>query len=672
MKKRCLFAGMLVFCLLGLVFFTGGQKVSAEGIENFSGTVSVVKQEANCYIVQVEVGSSSEDFDGMVRLAFKNSDCVFDTRLTLPAQGKKQFTLTVPQDSVDQLKGSGNLIFLDNDEEELQRIPFKNILQNVEVGIRVGVLSDSFDKLTYMDMSGNGYMIINKPQAINLVELDKDNLKDSLEGLYFLIIDSYDVGSLDKDSLTAIEDWVSQGGALIIGTGARGEETLNAFDRDFTGLAFIEASQPGENNYLSSLSGMYYNYEDGGIDFNRMSIATLGPAGNSASVYTEANENPGAICNFGNGGILVLAFSLCEDEMQKAPSELCQTMYDEVFHNASPNGVTIMDSYSDMANSRANCFGIIDYQNTSLNFSWLEGMICIYVLLAGPVLYLILISTKKRDWYWIGVPVLAIVFIGAVLVFGRDLRVADTKVYSVTAQRLDGQDNKKINTYYSAYHSGVKPWQFELDDRYAYGGSDSSAWMYSGGNAEYRVIYDEGIKLGMDPSSNFETGHMFATGTGEEKGKILAENLVFSRGASYSVTGSITNNTEYDMPYMLVMLAEDCTVFIKDVKKGETVNISEAIKQKRAIVRETYLYDYYFELRSSSTIGIKGDEDDTDLYAALVIGAYDAAVQCEAGQAVVCGVVPDYEKTVSGKCTEVSYGCLYSMVEQKEVAGVTN
>ena len=57
--------------------------------------------------------------------------------------------------------------------------------------------------------------------------------------------------------------------------------------------------------------------------------------------------------------------------------------------------------------------------------------------------------------------------------------------------------------------------------------------------------------------------------------------------------------------------------------------------------------------------------EDLDLKAALFIGANAANKHRDKDQVLVCGVVPDYGKTVSGKCSEISYGCFYVTAEQE-------
>ena len=64
-------------------------------------------------------------------------------------------------------------------------------------------------------MKGNSY-------PLNLIRLDGDSLRGYLEGLYFLVIDQFNVSTLRSEDIRAIQDWVKDGGWLILGTGAYG------------------------------------------------------------------------------------------------------------------------------------------------------------------------------------------------------------------------------------------------------------------------------------------------------------------------------------------------------------------------------------------------------------------------------------------------------------------
>ena len=332
-------------------------------------------------------------------------------------------------------------------------------------------------------------------------------------------------------------------------------------------------------------------------------------------------------------------------------------------------------SYSQYVNdeewgwSGENAFGVIDHLNTALDFSWLKVLIVVYVIVVGPVLYLLLCKMKKRDWYWLGVPALGIIFIGVVFIGGRNLKLHETRVYSVTAQQADGKSTTGIATYYNAYHSGVKPWKVRLNDNYAYGGTglSESYSMASSGRVyadryHYLVEYDRGLSLGVKPQSNFENAYLFAAGTAKGCGSIDTSGLVLTQQKQ---GGSITNNTSYDFPY-LVCVSDDTVMVFSDVKAGETITIDGKSKKPLLSQQISYFDDVYSVLSQDNMNGNTYSYKHKDMAAALYLGLCQIRRKNDvSGTVVVEGVTADYGKTIESRCSEISFGCLYTIAGQE-------
>lgn len=134
----------------------------------------------------------------------------------------------------------------------------------------MGVLSDHYDALGWMSMSGQTYYLHGKDQNVYLTQMDADTLQAQLDELYFLVIDSYDVSSLGKEKIKAIEKWVKNGGWLLIGTGERGKDTLGGFDSSFMEVSCKRVSKVGEENDASKEMQQLGSYSGfTGIDFHR-------------------------------------------------------------------------------------------------------------------------------------------------------------------------------------------------------------------------------------------------------------------------------------------------------------------------------------------------------------------------------------------------------------------
>lgn len=679
MREKILKIAVVLLCVLGLDICKGGAVVYAKAEQStasFSGDVEVLKQENNGYVIQVTVENSGEDFTGTVQVIFAGSDYVnsaYNTEITLPAQGKKQFTINVAGTAVDTASGMCAIHFLDERENVLQSVQHKYIFGNVMTEVPAGVLSDNYAGLAFMEAKGETINFHNRSYPVKLVELERNHLKDQLDGIYFLIIDQFDVSSLAREDIEAIQDWTKGGGWLIIGTGEYAEQTLSGFDHDFIGVSASDISEPGEENFLSAHADPYgydyYMYTDDGIDFTNMAVADLDY--NNVNGYL-SSENPAIIGFVGDGSAMIFGCSLGNEEMQKVNKYTVTYMYEELTNASSGYQ---FDDYPewDYINERALAF--IDNIRTNVDFTGLKVMIILYVVLVGPVLYLILRRAKRSEWYWVCVPALGVLFIAGVYFLGQGAQVREAKVYSVTAQRVD---SSRKDTYYLAYHSGTKPWTVPLKADYetAGPGSSWSSYYYGGygqNTDDYHYIVDNGgesLSAGIKPEENFESGFFYAEGRTESKGTIVCENLTgIGRGKA---GGTVTNGTEYDMSYMAVWLDDSIKVF-SDVKAGETVDLGQAEKDGRCVYdnmtasyasysfAEELLYDMV-SIYNHNDYDMEYEQDDM---AALLIGLGIAenAKPTGAEHAVIIGVVRDYDRMTAGKCNETSYGCLYSYVE---------
>lgn len=681
MHRRMAAALVVFICLFSLLAGLGKCVAYAEEESSeyaLFGNLELLKQEDDNYVIQVTVTNKGEDFSGIVQLVFASSateNCAYNTEITLPAQGKKQFTVTVPERAVDTAKGLCAMNFLDEKGKLIQTVPFKNIFKNVSSSVPVGVLSDNYASLGYMDAGGMDFDIRGESHPLRLVELTQENMDVYLDGLYFLIIDQFNVSSLRQENIQAIQDWVKAGGWLIIGTGAYAEQTLSGFDEDFLNLSITEIREPGEENTIHTNArryGYYYNYTEEDIDFTNMAIAELNFNNLMGDDY-ESAQNPAIInCSYGDGAVAVYFCSLGEKELRKLRDYDILYMYEEVMYQSNSYHI---DGRTDMNYIGQRALASIDSANTDVDFSWLKVLITIYVVLVGPVLYLVLRKCKKSEWYWIGVPMLGLAFIVVVFIFGQGSRVTGTKVYSVTVQRTD---SSKMDTYFLAYHSGTKPWEMRLRDDYEVGGAGWCGHYYGGYNTSdytYFVTNDsQGMSIGMKPHENFESGYLYARGSAERKGSIIATDMQDKLYSIGKFDGTVTNDTGVDLDYMAVWFESHIMIY-KNVKAGETLDLYRDADERCVYTYTSaddvndLMYSMLFRYNNS-----KKEEYRQDDIAALLIGLGVAhgAQPADKDYALIVGVSEDYDKAVASKCSETAYGVLYTYVEMGVDLGAAN
>lgn len=669
----CIFGSLWIGSRSGTAWANEGDDPSQDpAVPTLTGDVTFLRQDGGYYVMQVTVANSGADFSGTVQLVFASGssrNCAYNTKLVLPSQGKKQYTVNVLERAAETVRGLCALNFLDEQGNVVQSISLKNVFGKAVTGITVGILSDRYSDLLYLDAGGRELSLRDFVSPLELVQLTADNLQGYLDGLYFLVIDQFNVSSLGEENIRALEEWVKDGGWLLIGTGAYAEQTLSGFDESFLGLEIDGISQPGEFNTLPSdmeRYGMYWDYQNAEVDFTQMTVARFDYA-RTQTGYFESSQHPSTLFSIGDGIVSVFYFSFGEKELQKLSDSSIESMYEEAMYQS--NSYHYASGYSDMAYVGQRSLSYMDSLNTNVDFGWLEILIGVYVVFVGPVLYLILRKKKKSEWYWAAVPVFGLLFVAGVFFFGQGAQVYGTTVYSVTAQRVDSSQEA---TCFLAYRSGVKPWEIRLDEDYEAAGPGWDGYYY--GNSTntadyYYTVTDDGggLLAGVRPAGNFENAYLYAEGKAEAKGAFLSENIwLDSVGmAGYPASGTVTNETGYDLAYLALWEGSHFTVFA-DVKAGETLDFQEAKDDGRCLFASytTYYDSLLYDLLDIYGSGRPSEDYDQTAMAALLIGIGMAQERMPAGgeNGIIAGVVADYDRA-SGESREISYGCLYSYAE---------
>lgn len=86
---------------------------------------------------------------------------------------------------------------------------------------QMAVLSDDINKIGYLQSANFAV------EEINVADVPED--VRLLESLDVLVINNVDTQSFSAKQVTALQQWVSNGGLLVLGTGAQAEKSLKVF-----------------------------------------------------------------------------------------------------------------------------------------------------------------------------------------------------------------------------------------------------------------------------------------------------------------------------------------------------------------------------------------------------------------------------------------------------------
>ncbi len=647
--KRLLMLLILGIMLCGICMGRSDMTVNAKE-KTFIIDAEMLPGNQSVYEIQLQVENKGDDWEGTVRLRLNENsysglnDCAYDTELSLPQGSTKQFVVRVPKDSIERTDGVVQVSLIARDEQEVAKKEFKRLLQMEEDAFIMGILSDEYTSLTYLDMGGSEFYYYSRSYPIKLEELTSDNLADSLARLDFLVIDSYNTGVLPDKTLENIWQWIDNGGMLIIGTGESAEEVLAGLD-DLE-IQCAEVYEPGE--------GIYNSREY--VDISLLYMADLIDVNGK---YNEAYDFSLIMCSWGDGSVGILPYSLAEVSKQNAAgsyeqqNSFVENILGRVSGYASTNHRQGQyNSYYDSRYYLEEVCGYLGNGNNRLQFGWLKFIVILYVVFVGPILYLILRFANKRDYYWLAVP--ATTLVGILLVYwaGRGFEVVHTNVYSVTVENLLDKGNDR--TYLRCYDAGHKEWALRLAEGYEYAGPLDDSYYRSSDEDYYYRIRKEGDRIffGMNPSMGFEDGYFQAGIVKEpEKGGIYS-NLQYT--GTQGIKGTVTNDTGKNFKYFAVCIGEELFIY-ENLPAGAEVNLKEAEIGGYYDGMSSYCYNFLWDAQDGELA------EDIDILAALGVGIISANFEGDPYKTVIVGVTEDWDKTVDDNCSETSYGCLYAV-----------
>ena len=668
---------------------------------SFSIEAEILPTDRETYDVKLTIENQGEDWEGTVRL-FVDEDyrtpTAYDTVLSLPQGSKKQFVVKVPVHTVNYTNGTVVITLLNRKGEETAKKEFKRLLVDQMESLSMGILSDAYSQLTYLDMGGAEIYFYNALYPIKLVQLQQGNLEDVLDSLTFLVIDQYHTDILTPEEIKAIELWNMAGGVLIIGTGEYAEDTLKGFNGSYLKLGYTTIQKPAKDSNLGKTDSEQTDtdiadseqtdfeqsdfeqsdedeqyddkqyddmqgYDMGGyVDWSRLTMAQLyGMSGMYADYYTGAYVE-----SMVSGSVTVLPYSLTQlgsmDDSfwyygYNAQEEFVMQLLENASSSASARYTS--SSYYDSYSSYTGRFlGTLGSSNSILNFGVLKAIVIIYVVFVGPLLYLILRLMKRRELYWAAVPVTALLAIVLVFLAGRGFEVVNTRVYSVTVKNL--AEGGKNATYLHCYDADHKEWDLKLAEECEYAGPLEYSYYYGGLNDKdyfYHVKREgDDTFIGIAPSSNFEDSYFYVRNLADKyhvEGKLTAVDVSLDWTG---ISGTVVNETDRDMDNFAVILNDSVYVF-GSLPAGAAFNLQdeEPLFGASGGFYSTYIYNFLEDFYDNK------EYDKAGIFSALGVGICDVYPQSDPNAFIVIGIMKDWDKTIDDNCSEISYGCLYSI-----------
>lgn len=364
--------------------------------------------------IDIQVANQGPAISGEFRISGGNqSRTRFGTRVDLPTQSNKTYRLYAQPPAFGR---EVEISLVEGDTTiATTKVPFQ---AHDATQLVVGVVAERPG-----DIVGDLDLLPNQNNVAPLiVPLNLDDLPQRVEAwgiLDRLIWQDTDSSLLTKEQLAALQGWVAGGGRLVIVGGTAGPASLTAFpdtllpfrptattDVDPQSLVAMLGEIPTDATTLPALSGELLG----------------GRALASSGDRTVAGERP-----YGSGSVTIVGFDPTASWI--TGTSLAEGMWRRLLPSRSLGGPVLGDDSQILSAAS---------QLPSLALPPIGGLIGLlgaYILLIGPINYMVLRRLDRREWAWVTMPILILAFAAGAYGFGSLLRGSDLIVNEVAIVR---------------------------------------------------------------------------------------------------------------------------------------------------------------------------------------------------------------------------------------------
>ncbi len=517
--------------------------------------------------VRITVANDGPDLSGSLHISmprdFGGAETVVTRVVELPTQSRREiFLYVVPEGVISTLKVS-----LVNEKNKEIASASVRMAQTTLVDVLYGVLAASpsaFNGLADLD-PGNG--------AAFVAQIEPGDLPPAARGwqaLDVLVVSDVDTGALSPEQRTALAGWVAGGGRLIVAGGPSWQKTA-------AGLSDLLPVSPASTRTQTDLSGLG-NFA-ASVAPEGSAVAAEGALAADAVVVASAGDLPLVVSRpAGLGQVTFLALDPAFAPLKGWDG------FEGLFRNVLSPPVDRPGWVSGFSNWSSARDAVTALPNLELPSTWqVCGFLLIYLIVIGPLNYMVLKRLKRREWAWLTIPGLVLVFSGAAYVSGYQLSGTRALLHQLTVVQVwPDSDRAQVDEIVGLF----SPRRTNYDLEFAPGFLVRPMPSYGGYSSTPRTLnLEQGDRTRL-AGLGTEVGAVEAfVAQGDLPAPHFATALTLQVAANGALTlkGTLSNLSELSLTNALLLAPGPGNVRqLGEFKPGETETISLSLGSARA------------------------------------------------------------------------------------------
>ena len=378
--------------------------------------------------VTLDIFAAEKDFTGVMKVTLPGENgkgIAYQSAVKCKAGEKEKIVLNVPQlgdpsaicfeimDSFGVTELSEDVSFSD---AKNRNGAFSEQAENL-----IGVLSGQSKELSYLNSLKIGEE--SDEESVKVVCYSKNSFpqtEEEFQGLDGMIIDSFDTKSLSGKQKSALKSWLKSGGKLLI---AGGDQQIDSFEGLEKTFGIIQEDVVVSELYLADADNTVQELP---ILMSNLQLSQK----YEWEAYGDFEPEIGYTAEVGSGKISILRFSLTNSAF------LQWSVRDKA-------AVEILSHFMGKDEDTESSDTSLWYVKKAL-YAFFYGVFFIfYILLMVTIAYYYLCKIKKREYIWIIVPVLALVFTVGLFIRSRGMKSSGDSYFS--ALRVTDSEKEQEN-----------------------------------------------------------------------------------------------------------------------------------------------------------------------------------------------------------------------------------
>ncbi|MSS62590.1 hypothetical protein [Velocimicrobium porci] len=501
--------------------------------------------------VWTQITNNGDDFEGKLCVLIPNNEnksIRYSKDIAIAKGETKKIEFAIPVTFANEkIKFS----IVNEKKATVLRKAVRITIESNQETLYAGILSDDSLALSYLADEKL------KPVLLSVDSFPED--EKLLDMLDIIVINNFNTKQFNEDQYSALKEFVQSGGTLVLGTGSTGNKTMQLFKDEFlTGtMKTVEKKQisiGNEKKITKDISDIILD--------------------DAKTVIKQDKHDLMQKKSIGLGNVCIFQFDLgLEDKFfSTVGGEVTSLIKDNISENKKKqinmeyNGNN-QDGFYNLSNS----LNVVNSDEIPKVGKY-AVILVVYLLFVGPPLYFVLKKADKRNYMWVCIPGVAVIFSFLIFVLGGSTRLKEPMLNYLTVSNISSGSARE-EVYFRLMAPFNREYGVDIPKKYSIISNTLETWYDPEYNLkeEYNIDINYGAKsnrIVMKNCASFESADFKMSGIKKEKGE-LTSNLAFK---NFKYEGTITNNSNYNIKNAVALLGHKIYQ-IGDLNKGATVSL---------------------------------------------------------------------------------------------------